>query len=67
MPIYLIDKIKPKNDGDFPMADAADIAYKDARLPDYMPVAITQADYNQLKADGKLNPHTPYLIVSEDT
>jgi hypothetical protein len=63
MPIPLIDKIEPKNNGNFPMVDAKHVAYKEGRLPDYMPVAITQADYDKLVAEGKVNENTPYLIV----
>lgn len=65
MPIYLIDKVKPKNNGSFAMADAEDIAYKNGRLPDYMPVALTQAEYDALDADNKLCETTPYLIIEE--
>lgn len=36
MPIYLIDKIKPKNGGTFPMVDAEDVEYKGKRLPEYL-------------------------------
>ena len=62
MPVYLIDKIKPKNDGDFAMVDAEDFAYQDGRLSDYMPVCMTQEEYNALVAAGKASETTPYLI-----
>lgn len=36
MAIYLIDKIKPKNNGDFPMVDAEDVEMPDGtRLSDF--------------------------------
>lgn len=67
MAIELIGKIKPKNNGTFAMVDAADVEMPDGgRLPDYMPVAITQADYDKLVADGTVNEKTPYLIVEGD-
>ena len=35
MPILLIDKIKPKNNGDFPLVDAVDVEMPNGtRLPD---------------------------------
>ena len=66
MAIELIDKIKPKNGGKFPMVDAEDVACGDARLSDYLPVFLTQAEYDALAAAGGLNPKTPYLIKKED-
>lgn len=65
MAIELIAKIKPKNNGGFPLVDAIDIEYKEGRLTDYMPIALTQEEYNALKDSGKLNPKTPYLIIEE--
>lgn len=66
MAIELISKIKPKNNGDFAIADAEDIAYKEGRLPDYMPIPLTQEEYDSLKASGQLNANTPYLIIEGD-
>ena len=63
MPIPLIDKIEPKNNGDFPMVDAKHVAYKEGRLPDYMPVPVTQEEYDALVKAGEINENTPYLIV----
>lgn len=65
MAIELISKIKPKNNGSFPIVDAEDIAYKNGKLPDYMFQCLTEDEYNTLKAEGRLNDNTPYLIVEE--
>lgn len=65
MAIELIAKIKPKNGGSFAMVDAEDVAYKDGRLIDYMPVCLTQEEYDALVADGNINENTPYLIRRE--
>ena len=66
MAIELISKIKPKNNGSFPVVDAEDIAYKDGRLPDFLFVTVTEAEYNSLKQSGQLKSNTPYLIVEDD-
>lgn len=66
MAIELISEIKPKNGGDFPMVNANYIAYKDGRLPEYMPVFLTQAEYDALAAAGEINPNTPYHIREEE-
>lgn len=66
MAIELISKIKPKNNGDFAIADACDVAYKDGRLTDYMPECVTQEEYDSLKASNQIKANTPYLIVEDD-
>lgn len=43
MPIELIDKIKPKNSGTFPMVDAEDVAVGEDRLPEYLAVKIIES------------------------
>lgn len=43
MPISLIDKIKPKNGGNFPMVDAEDVAVGEGRLPEYLAVRIIES------------------------
>lgn len=63
MSIPLISDIVPKNDGDFPLVAAQHVSYKDGRLSDYMPIAVTQAEYNALKEAGTLSATNPYLIV----
>ena len=65
MSIPITDKFKPKGAGGYALMDAEDIDFKDGRLTDYMPVPLTQAEYNAMEAAGTLNPRTPYLIVSE--
>ena len=66
MPIFIIDKIKPKNNGKYPIADAEDVAFKEGRIPDYMPEAVTQAEYEALEAAGKIIETKPYLIIKEE-
>lgn len=63
MAIELITKIKPKNNGNFTLVDAEDIAYKDGKLTDYMFEALTEAEYNKAVANGTINENTPYLII----
>ena len=66
MPIPLIDKIKPKNNGNFALVDAIDVEYKSGRLTDYLPVFLTQEEYDAMKAAGELNANTPYFIRKEE-
>ena len=63
MPIELIEKIKPANNRNFPLVDAEDIAFKDGRLNEYMPVVISKADYDALPTK---NPNTPYLVYEDE-
>ena len=65
MAIELISKIKPKGGGTFAMVDAEDVEYKGGRLPDFMPVCLTQAEYDALVTEDKINETTPYLICEE--
>lgn len=67
MSIPISDKFKPKGIGGYALMDAEDIDFKEGRLTDYMPVPLTQAEYDAMEAAGKLNPLTPYLIVRKDT
>lgn len=66
MPIFLIDKVKPKNNGKFPIADAEDVAFKEGRIPDYMPEAVTQAEYEAREKAGQIVDTKPYLIIKEE-
>lgn len=63
MAIELISKIKPKNNGTFPLVDAEDVSYEDGRLPDFLFKCVTQDEYDALRAAGQLNEKTPYLII----
>ena len=63
MAIELISKIKPKNNGNFPLVDAEDIAFEDGRLTDFLPRCLTEDEYNALREAGQLNQNTPYLII----
>lgn len=59
MAIELIDKIKPKNGGNFPMVDAADVLMPDGtRLSEFNPeVNLTEEQLAALKGD-KGDPFT---------
>ncbi len=50
MAVELIDKIKPKNNGTFPMMDAEDIEHNGKRLPSFLPPAVTAQDNNKVLA-----------------
>lgn len=65
MSIELIDKIKPKNGGSFPIVEAEDVAYQGKRIPDFLPVVITQEEYDALVAAGTVNEDTLYFIKEE--
>ena len=67
MPIELIDKIKPKNGQAFTLVDAEDVEFKGGRLSEYIPVALTQEEYNALAEAGQINAKTPYMIVRDET
>ena len=66
MSIPVNDTMEPRNAQNFPVVDAKHVAYKEGRLPDYMPVALTQEEYDKMVADGTINERTPYLIVEGD-
>lgn len=66
MALKIFDKIKPSIDNAFPVVDAEDVGYKEGRLSEFMPVCVTQAEYDALKEEQKLNANTPYLIVRDD-
>lgn len=63
--IELIAKIKPAENGTFPLVDAEDVAFQSGRLPDFLFVPLTQEEYNRKKQNNELNDHTPYLIIEE--
>lgn len=66
MAIEVISKFKPKNNQNFPIIDAEDIAYKDGRLPDFLFVCLTDEEYQYLRDNNLLSPNTPYIIVDKD-
>ena len=47
------------------IVDAEDVVYKEGKLTDYLPICITQADYDKLCDDGTVIPTKPYLIYEE--
>lgn len=65
--IELIGGLTQKNNGDFPLVHAKDVAFKEGRLPEYLPVFLTQEEYDALEAAGKINANTPYFIREEET
>lgn len=63
MAIYLIDKIKPKNGGSFPMVDAEDVLLPDGtRLTSILPVFVTEEEYAAMEKAGTINQDTTYFI-----
>lgn len=67
MAIEVIDKIKPKNNGTFPLMDAEDVLMPDGtRLSGYTPfIAITQEQYDALVAAGAVDESKYYVIVGD--
>lgn len=65
--IPLIDKIKPKNNGTFPLVDAVDVLMPDGtRLSEYTPfIPMTQADYDALVTAGTADESKYYVIVGD--
>ena len=63
MAIPINSKMKPRVEGQYALVDAEDIEYEGGRLPDFLFKCITEDEYNALKAAGKLNDNTPYLII----
>lgn len=63
MPVFMTDKFKPKNNQNFALMDAEDIAFRDGKLNEYMPVVISKADYDALP---EKNPKTPYLVYEDE-
>lgn len=79
MAIELISKIKPKNSGNFPIADAVDISVdnNNRRLSTVLPIVfgsgvmaqpilIKQEDYDALKQAGTLDETALWLIYEDD-
>lgn len=69
MAIELIDKIKPKNNGEFAMVDAVDVEMEDGtRLPDAIPKIkpVTKDEYDALVAAGKIEPDVYYMIARDE-
>lgn len=69
MPIFVIDKLKQKNEGDFPLMDTADIEHSDGRSLDKVIEDIESKvqEYESSSAfpvTGK--PNTIYIDKSED-
>lgn len=73
MGIPLIDKIEPKNNGNFPLVDAKDVQMPDGkRLDEFAETvgasiqfckAVTQEEYDAIVAAGQYDPTIAYLIV----
>ena len=67
MAIEVIGTIVPKNNGDFSVVDTPHIGHNGGRLVDFIPVCLTQEEYNALVDAGAMNPKTPYMIVAGDS
>lgn len=67
MSIALPDKIKPANGQAFPLVDAQDVEMGDGkRLPDALPVPLTQEAYNAMLERGEVDDTTVYLIYRSE-
>lgn len=69
MPIFVIDKLKQKNDGDFSLMDTADIEHSDGRSLDTVidDLASKVQEYeNASKFPVTGKPNTIYIDKSED-
>ena len=65
MPIIIKEQIKPQEDiSKFPIVDAEYISYLGSWLSEFLPVVLTQEEYDALE---EKNPHTPYFIIAGDT
>jgi hypothetical protein len=67
MAIEVIGKIKPKNNGTFPLMDAEDVLMPDGtRLSGYTPfIPISQEDYDLLVSSGTVDESKYYVIVGD--
>lgn len=69
MAIYIIGKLKQKNNGKFALLDAADVEMPDGtRLSEYLGkifTPITQGDYDKLVEAGTVDESRPYFIKKE--
>lgn len=63
MAINLIDKIKPANDGSFPMVDSCDVALSDGTRLDAQPIVKV---VNALPEDAASHSDILYLVMEED-
>lgn len=62
MAIEVIGEIVPKNNGKFAIIRAEHILCNGGRLSEFLPVKLTQEEYDALVASGQMNPNTPYCI-----
>lgn len=65
MAVEVISTVKPKNGGNFPVAESVDVWHNGVPLADFVPVKLTQEEYDALEAAGKINPNTPYYIKAQ--
>lgn len=67
MAIELIAKIKPKNNNTFAMVDAEDVETPDGgRLTDYLPIILTQSEYNTLINGGTITLNGKEIAYEEN-
>lgn len=70
MAIYIIGKLKQKNNGKFALLDAEDVEMPDGtRLSEYINkvfTPITQEEYNAHIANGTVDENRPYFIKKEN-
>lgn len=62
MPITIIDKIKPANNGKFPMVEAGDVELADGSRLDEQPILKA---VEKLPDDAAEHPKVVYLVVED--
>jgi hypothetical protein len=63
MALKIYDTIEPQ--GPYPAVNAEHVSYQGKSLVDFIPVVMTQAEYNALVEADAVNPDTIYFIELE--
>lgn len=66
MPLLIYDTIQPTG-GEFPAVKAKDVEFNGRPITEYLAVTLTQSEYDELLADGKIVSTTQYFIYEEDS
>ena len=65
--IELISGLTQKGTGQFPLVRAKDVDLDGRPITEYLAVALTQEEYDELLADGKVVTTTQYYIYEEES
>lgn len=63
MAVEVHGTIKPKNNGTFPVVMAENVEHQGQPLTNFIPVLITQEDYNSLVEADEVDPDLLYFIT----